>query len=191
MHRFPCRRRFHGPPIDIDGAARLGVRHTADHPRELLPSTIAACSGVATVPGTCPVTTGLAGTGHRPPGRGQVVVPPPARGRKGSTVTVGGRRGADQRRRGRWRPECGDPPGRCASWSAGDSRGGTAGDAHRMPTHRHEDQNPPQFNTGAAARLGVNILVPRSQSGHRRRTGFHERVISGPELPHERYRASL
>ena len=83
VHRFPCRRRFHGPPIDIDGAARLGVRHTADHPRELLPSTFAACSGVATFPRTCSVTTWLAEKGHRPPGRGPVVVPPPVRGGKG------------------------------------------------------------------------------------------------------------
>jgi len=84
VHRFPCRRRFHGPPIDIHGAARLGVRHTtADHPRELLPSTIAACSGVATFPRTCPVTTWFAETGHRPPGRAPVVVPPPVRAGKG------------------------------------------------------------------------------------------------------------
>ena len=91
VHRFPCRRRFHGPPIDIDGAARLGVRHaTADHPRELLPSTFAACSGRCDVPENLLYhnlarrerpstpwsgTSGRAATGS---------------GRKGSTVTVGG-----------------------------------------------------------------------------------------------------
>jgi len=130
-------RRFHGPSIDIEGAARLGVRHaTADHPRELLPSTIAACSGVVTFPRTRPVTTWLAETGHRPPGRGPVVAPPPVRGGSGQRVTVGGpsRRRPTTVRAVAARMRCpGGPPGRCACWSAGDSRGGTAGDTQRPP----------------------------------------------------------
>jgi hypothetical protein len=175
-------------PIDIEGAARLGVRHaTADHPRELLPSTIAACSGVVTFPRTRPVTTWLAETGHRPPGRGPVVVPPPVRGGSGQRVTVGG----PSRRRpttvravaARMRGPRG-PPGRCACWSASDSRGGTAGDAHPMPIHRHEEQNPLELTRAAPLGQVTIFSFEGAESGHRRTEQFARTGEFGPDLPY-------
>ena len=81
-------------------------------------------------------------------------------------MTVGGvRRGTDQRRRGRWQPECGASGDHRAAALAG--LPATPGWAPRaLPTQcppiGAKIKIPLQFDTGAAARPGDNILVRRS-----------------------------
>jgi len=158
VHRFPCRRRFHGPPIDIDGAARLGVRHaTADHPRELLPSTFAACSGRCDVPENLLYhnlarrerpstpwsgTSGRAATGS---------------GRKGSTVTVGGP--------SRRRPTT-------VRTVAARMRGpaGTTGPLRLLVCRRLPGAAPRAMPTQCPP-IGTKIIIPVIQHGRRRSAG--------------------
>jgi len=89
------------------------------------------------------------------------------------------------------KPDCGaarGPPGRCACWSAGDSRGGTWAAPGAMPT-----QCPPigtkiksPCNSTRAPPLGrVTIFwFEGAVWGHRRTKWFAPTGDFGPDLPH-------